>query len=121
MHSIGATRCGASPEVLHGYYDYPPEDRQSGNSPGTKENGYPVGTELVAECVSTYFVNCSHPHRNLCGRISCQADERWAPKDGVLVTACVAKPVTLTVNGDDGNYYYSECVHGIYLSVVLLI
>lgn len=103
IHSIGATRCGAYPEILQGYYIPIPEDNAIQNNPGSKEDGYPVGTELQADCVPTYALNCSHPHRHLCGRINCQPDERWAPRDGVLITACVAKPVLLTVNGEDGN------------------
>ncbi|CAL8110854.1 unnamed protein product [Orchesella dallaii] len=103
IHATGATSCGSYPAIDKGFYAYHPDDASSGASP-SNQDGFPVGTELQAACVQTFTLNCTHPHRQLCGRISCQPDGRWVPKDGSLVTSCVAKPVVLTVNGDDDRH-----------------
>ena len=101
LHSTWATSCGQPPQVDRGFYNAPDDDTGGNNSQG---DGYPVGSELQASCISTYTLNCTHPHRHFCGRISCQADGRWVPKDGNLMTGCVPKPAVLTVNGDDGKF-----------------
>jgi hypothetical protein len=87
-------KCEAPPKILNGYYHSAHDEYHGSTGSNSEESdSYSIGTELQAKCESPFTLDC--PYHSRCGRITCERDGSWAPREGQIITSCTDKALTV--------------------------